>query len=293
MIDGKKVVAWTPYGREATYSILLKYFARDVERGLIDEVRAFLNTDPNQVDDLRYIYRQAKRTPWLKLWERPAGVPRRTPKQRNTGYAYTYMTDPDTAYVRFDDDIIYVHQDAVENLVRHKLQTPNNVCSMSTMWNNSITSWFFQQSGVIPAAGTRDDNGYVWPAVGGPYCMDPVGWADGEFAVNIHRLLLDKIRNNCVEDVFLYQDMPVKIGQQYSVSCFASLGAYYAALPQPGVLVPDEEEGWHTVFEPNRIQQPNILVGNAVVSHYTFMPQRGLVAATDVLDQYREIAEKL
>ena len=284
MIDGRRVVAWIPYGRERTVSILIEYLRRDVERGIVDEVWLCLNTDPGQVPDLRYAYELAKRFPFVRIKDRPTGMPRLHPKQRNTGYFYRYMTDRDTVFVRFDDDIIYVHDDAVARLVRHKVQTPESVCSFALIWNNSIVSWFLQQAGIIP----RD-----FGTVGGPYCMDGVGWASGDFAVKIHRLLLEHIDAGTTEQVFLYQDFPLKVGMQFSVSCFASLGSRYADLSMPGVLEPDEEESWHTVHEPRRIDQPNMIVGNALVSHYTFFPQQREVFETDILDRYRHIAKEL
>ena len=284
MIDGKRVVAWTPYGREKTVSILIEYLRRDVERGIIDEYWPCLNTDPEQVSDVAYAYKLAARYPWVKLHERPLALPRRVPKQRNTGYFYRYMTDPDTVFMRIDDDIIYVHEDAVTNVVRHKIQTPLSLCSFTTMWNNSIVSWYAQQAGVIPTEG--------FETVERMFCMDRIGWASGTFAVQIHNLLLDWLDAGTPEKAYLYQDFPIPPGTQYSVSCFASLGSHYAGLPQPGVLEPDEEESWHTIHRPKVIDQPNILVGDALVSHYTFGPQHKEVFATDILDRYRAHAAK-
>jgi hypothetical protein len=283
VIDGYRVVAWTPFGREVTVSILKEFMVRDHARGIVDEWWLALNTDPTQVADLRYGYRLAGEHDFIEAKNRPPGTQRRVPKQRNTGYFYRYMTDPDTVYVRFDDDIVYVHPDAVENLARHKLQTPDSLCSFSTMWNNSIVSWFMQQAGIIPKE---------FGEVRQMYCMDSMGWANGAFAVKIHNLLLDWIEAGEAERAYLYQDFPIPPGTQYSVSCFASLGSHYARLRQPGVLVPDEEESWHTVHRPKAINQPNMLVGNALVSHYTFGPQRAAVLGTDILDRYRAIAEK-
>jgi hypothetical protein len=39
--------------------------------------------------------------------------------------------------------------------------------------------------------------------------------------------------------------------------------------------------------------QPNILIGNAVVSHFSFFPQRPFLDASGVLDRYRELADKV
>lgn len=306
MIDGKRVIAWTPYGREETVSVLGQYLRREFIRGVVDEWWLCMNTDSNQITDIQYANSLAAAFPsWIKQKFRPEGRPRRHPKQRNTGYFYEYMTDPNTVFVRFDDDIVYVHEDAIERLVRHRLQNAAGVCSFPVMWNNSIISWYAQQAGLIPApgqtiladmvTGSQDlVNGYIWPKVGGPYCMDPVGWADGRFAVALHRLLLDHVGSGTADRLFLYQDMPVQQGMQFSVSVFASLGSMYAELPDgPGILIPYEEEHWHTVHRPQAIGQHNTIVGDALVSHYTFFPQGAIVRQTDVLDCYRALAEKL
>lgn len=286
MIHGKKVVVWTPYGREVTYSILIEYLRRDVERGIIDEVWAYMNTDPTgQERDVEYAHELDAKYEWFKLVYRPEGIPRHPgPKQRNTGYAYRYMTDPDTVYIRMDDDLVYVHDDAIANLVAKRLEMPHATAVFPLTWNNAIVSWFLQQAGIIPKE--FGECGF--------FCMDPMGWANGEFAVNIHRQLLDHIEAGTVEELYAYQDFPIRVGEQFSVSCFAATGAMYAALPDgPGVLVPDEEESWHTVHRPQVTGSPNILIGNAIVSHFTFMPQRAHVLASDVLDRYRALAAKL
>jgi hypothetical protein len=290
MINGRRIVCWTPYGRRPTYSILIEYLRREVERGIVDEVWAYMNTDPTgQEDDIAYADELASRYPgWFKLVHRPEGIERHPgPKQRNTGYAYRHMTDPDTVFVRLDDDIIYLHEDALTNLVAKRLEMPHATAVFGTCWNNSIVSWFMQQTDPprIPL-----DYGRVRDM----YCMDSIGWANGRFAVKIHELLLEKIEAGAVEDLYLYQDFPIQPGTQFSVSCFASLGSMYRDLPDgPGVLVPDEEEHFHTVHRPQVTGQPNILVGNAVVSHYTFQPQGPIVRATDILDRYRAMAAKL
>jgi len=298
MIKDKRAIAWTPYGRKETVSILAQYLRREHERGLIDEWWLCLNTDPDQAEDLAYAYELARSHDWISLKERPVGRQRRHPKQRNTGYFYEYMTDRDTVFLRIDDDIVYLHQDALERLAVHRLQAHGGVASFPVMWNNSIISWYAQQAGVIPAAGSvdlalpLDGPAYTWPAVGGPYCMDAVGWADGRFAVALHRLLLDRVAAGAAEDLFLYQDYQLPLNMQFSVSVFASLGSMYADLPEPGVLVPYEEEHWHTVAQPAAIGQPNSIVGDALVSHLTFFPQKPIVMATDIVDRYRALAVK-
>lgn len=284
MIDGRRVIAWTPYGRVRTYSILIKYLQRDVERGLVDEVWAYLNTDPvGQEADIAYAHELAEQHHWFHLKHRPEGIDLgNLPKQRWTGLAYREMTDPDAIYLRFDDDVVYIHEAAIENLVRARLQMPAPTAVFPVIFNNAICSHFLQHCGKVPRE---------WGDVG-LYCMDPNGWANGPFAVKLHELLLDHIERGTVEDLYLYQDFPIQPGTQFSVSCFASLGSMYAGLPQPGVLVPDEEESWHTIHRPLATSTPNILRGDAIVSHWSFFTQHAFLNQTNLLDRYRDLADK-
>lgn len=284
MIDDRRVIAWTPYGRVRTYSILIKYLERDVQRGLVDEVWAYMNTDPQgQEGDIAYAHQLAEQHPWFHLKHRPEGIDLgNLPKQRYTGLAYREMTAPDTIYLRFDDDVIYVHEDAVENLVRARIDMPAPVAVFPVIWNNAICSHFLQACGKVPME---------WGPVS-LFCMDSNGWANGAFAVKMHELLLSHIEAGTVEDLYLYQDFSLQPGTQFSVSCFASRGEDYAALSKPGVLVPDEEESWHTIHQPLATGAPNIIRGNAIVSHYSFFTQHPFLNQTDLLDRYRDLADK-
>lgn len=289
MIGDKRVVAFTPYGRVETVSILLYYLQREHDAGRLDEWWLCMNTDPNQTRDVKYAWALGRERDWIKVVDRPAGVPRLTPKQRNTGYFYRYMTDPQTVYVRYDDDIVYLHPDALTSLVTAKTKTEGSVLtSFGLIWNNAICSWYLQQHGKIPGA----DEG--WEQVQQPYCMDPIGWASGSFAIRLHELLLDTLEADgdaAAQRFYLYQDVPLAPRQQFSVSNFAVLGTDYAALDPPGHLDYPEEEHWHTVHRPGRVGMGNQIIGNSLVAHYTFHPQQRMVRATNILQRYRALAE--
>lgn len=287
MIDNRPVITWTPYGRERTVSLLIEYLRRDHERGLVDEAWLYLNTDPHQESDLRYAHRLERENDWVKLKERPADCPRMVPKQRNTGFAYRHFTDPDAVYVRMDDDLVYLHEDAVEHLVRARLDWEGSVlCAFPLIINNAVVSWHLQQNGRIPGPSKG------WKSVQLPYCMDAVGWGDGDFAVMLHRLLLDHIEAGTVEDLYMHHPITLAPRQQFSVSCFATLGSDYAGF-EPVGNIGKEEEFWHSVHRPTEIDRANVIVENSLVSHWSFYNQHGELNASGLLDVYRKLAEKL
>lgn len=283
MIDNKKIIAWTPYGRRETVSILVKYVARDVEAGIVDEYHLFMNTDEDQVEDRTYAEELANRYSFIKLLPIPAGVHVFQPKQGNTMYYYQYAIEPDTVYVRLDDDLVYVHENAIENLVRAKIGTPA-LATFPIIINNAVSSYYLQVMGKIP---------YDWGRVEAPNCVDRVGWADAHFAEQIHRFTLDKIRTGQITDIFLHHDIQLSLGLQFSVSCFAAESDIYRELNPPGV-VRHEEETWLTITRSQQTGRRNVIVGNSLVSHLSFYPHSKYIREeTDILNQYRELAEAL
>lgn len=284
MIDGKKVVAWTPYGREETMSILVKYIERDVMADVVDEYHLYMNTDPQQERDREYAMELYEEHAWIDLKHRPEGEVPLHPKQLNTGRYYRHAIEPDTVYVRFDDDIVYIHENAIERLVRRQIGSHSFV-SFPLIWHNAVCSYYSQQFGIIPES---------YGKVNSPYCMDPIGWANPSFAESIHRLLLGHIKAGTVDQLFWHHDIQLELGNQFSVSCFAAESDIYRELESPGYITHEEEEHWHTVMRPWQLKRPNTIVGNALVSHLSFFPHTNHIRYnTDILQQYRELAEAL
>lgn len=279
-----QVVAWTPFGREETVSILAEYMRRDHAAGVVDRWDLYMNTDPDQVADRKFGYGLAEEHGWIRAVERPPHEKVLHPKQLNTGRYYRYAVEENTVYVRFDDDIVYVHPDAIARMAEAKVSSPSLVV-FPIVWHNAVCSYYLQQLGKIPR-----EFGVVKDA----YCMDPVGWADGEFARKIHELLLGHIEAGTVEELFLHHDIQLPMGLQFSVSCFAALSDAYRAMKPMGHLDYYEEEAWHTIHRPPKIGHPNMITGNALVAHLSFLHHTHYIRReTDILPRYRALAEKL
>jgi hypothetical protein len=280
MINGKEVIAFTPYGRELTVSILYEYLKRDYERGIVDKWMLWMNTDKGQYLDREYAVSLAARNKWIELYDCPV-YPPLIPKQLNTGTFYRFCDNPDAMYVRFDDDIVYIEENAIERLVINRIETDAGLVNFPVMINNAITSHFLQALGKIPKE---------WGLVG-LYCMDANGWASPEFGEKLHTLALDKIEAKEQDHFFLHMNIQLPGPIQYSVSSFAAPGTIYQEVG--GDLGFMEEENWHTVKRPQELSKPNIIVANSLVSHFSFYTQRGHLLETNILDRYRELSERL
>lgn len=276
---GKRVVAFTPWGRELTASILYKYLKRDYERGILDEWYLCMNTDPDQLSDIAYAEYLASTNDWITIKNLPEGLEVLHPKQQNTKRFYSYMTDPDSVYLRFDDDIVYIEENAIERLASARINKPQPFVIFPIIWNNAVCSYYLQSMGIIDS-----EHGIVKDA----YCMDPVGWTDVEFAKYMHETLLQSIEAGTVHKLFMHHDIQLPVGLQFSVSCFAH-GSYENDVP-----IESEEESWHTVEMPWSTGRANMILSNSLISHFSFYHQRDhLLNHTDYLQRYKELADNL
>lgn len=281
MIDGYRIVPFIPAGRRITMEILLANLRRFGK--VIDEVQIWLNTGPGQDDDLAWLYSlPGIYGDWVRL------IPRRTDrtpdpsKQRNTGGFYIHTTDPGTIYFRFDDDIVYIHPDYFTSMTQFRIAHPGYFLVFGHIWHNAIISYLDQQ--------VHHNIGTEAGVVSEPFCMDPVGWRSGEFAEHIHRLLLQRIADGTVHDLF-WDGHELPPGHQFSVSNFCFFGADFAAFG--GELDDKEEETWLTCDYPQTIDRINAICGSGLVSHFSFYPHRDHMLGTGILGEYRDVANRM
>jgi len=277
MLFGKRIVVCIPYGRRRTVSILLNYLRRD--RAIVDEVQFWMNTDPEQVEDVAWAEQQAEIFEgWIRCVPRPSDEAL-APKQLNIGLFYAGTCDANTLYFRFDDDIVYVHPNYFPSMVAFRLRNPACLLVMGNIWNNAIIGWVHQQAGRIDQ---------VHGVIDSPFCMDPVGWRSPTFAEHIHRLLLAAIEDGTVDDLLF--DRYDLDGRRFSISNFVWTGE--DARDWGGATGNRDEEIWLTEEWPERSRRINTVCGSGLVSHYSFFDQRPALDRTDILEHYRALSER-
>ena len=284
MYDGYKIVVCIPAGRERTLSLLVNHLR--AQRGLVDGVQLWYNTKDSS--DAQYIKSLDGDDGYFKVMYLDDCEPFRKPLQKNTGRFYLNCCDENTIYVRLDDDMVYLHEDAIKNLIIHRLAHPESFVVFPTIINNAISSHYLQQAGKI---GTEF-------GIAGRHCMDKVGWGDGNFAVYLHEMLIDKIRNDTVEDLYM-PDVFLPDVLRISVSGFAWFGKDFGATHHnvDGIygniatsLWYSEEENWITGRGPMTIDKTSSICGNSILSHFSFYTQHAQLGKTDLLDRYSNIS---
>ena len=280
--EGFNVIACVPAGRRRVMDPLLKHLR--VNSHLIDRVHLWQNTD--NADDLEWMRKQAD--DYVHLIPLDYDEPPRIPKQLNTGRFYQYATDPDTVYIRFDDDIVWIAPDAIESLLRLRLEQRDPFVVFATIWNNAVISSIAQELGIINGSYGHVDR----------YCMDPVGWKDPEFGEYVHRTLLMAIEAGTVDQLKFGHTSAVRVPQgnrplpsplRFSVSCFVWFGSDMALVADE--LWAAEEEQFISGTYPDRTGRFNLIAGDALVSHYSFFTQRAHLDTTDILTKYQDLAD--
>lgn len=276
MLDGQRIVVCIPYGRKRTVSILMNYLRRD--RSIIDEVQFWMNTDPDQVEDVAWAHEQeAIFEGWVRCVPSPSSEVLH-PKQYNTGFFYEVAQDSDTYYFRFDDDIVYVHPQYFKEMVALRQVNPAYFLIMGNILNNAVISWIHQQAGRIGR-----DHGVVQS----PWCMDAVGWGSVGFATALHEQFLASAVNGEVDNWLFDQPWPLD-GRRFSISNFMWVGD--SVKLWGGATHNRDEEIFLTEEWPQYLRQTNVVNGRALVVHYSFFTQRGL-DQTDILERYRALSE--
>jgi hypothetical protein len=263
-----RIVVVTPAGRQRYLEVLAPYI---IKNRFVDEWRLWVNT----TDSLDILYMRSLEYDYKKV-KLEFGDPSISIKQDQPGYSiYQYFKnccDPNTIYIRFDDDICYIMDDAILNLVSFRLGHQEPFLVFANTINNSIISHLYQRFKVL------DSKRIVSYS-----CVDPIGWADGEFAEHVHRRFFD----------IGWPAMPdweLNIYERFSINCFAFFGRDFA---QFGGVVNPNEECWLTMDKPRELGRPNLICGDAIVSHFAYYTQREHLEKTDLLSRYKELSMRL
>jgi hypothetical protein len=271
-----RLVTVTPAGRRPYLEILANYLLR--HRDVIAEHRWWLNT--RAPEDVAYIYRLTDRYPdFFKIVAKPIAP------SDLVGYTiWQYMSDctePDTMYLRVDDDICYMAGDAIVQMRDFRLANREPFLVLGNIVNNAVCAHYHQQAGLAPQS---------WGAVAAE-CMDENGWRSGRFARRLHRKFLKDVRRGR-ESRWTRTAMPFGGTTRFSINAISWFGEDFAGLPELYATNIDEEP-FITAVVPARLGRPNAICTAALFGHYAFWTQRRYLDRTspEVLAGYRRLSE--
>lgn len=272
MYENRRVVVVTPAGR-ARYMQLLEPNVFRSE--LVDRWDIWLNT--SQPEDIKWIRALQRRRPDKVNIVLVSGMEQDI--IRNIAKFWRLATDENTIYIRFDDDVVWIHPDTVESLCRARLDHPECWMISGNVINNAICDHHLQRAGLY------DDRYRFTDSVS---CSQ--GWASPEAAEWKHRCFLEDLSQGKANR-WRIQDYRIELGKHFSINCLCWAGGDLAGLNF------FDEEGFISYEEPFltkemtvRTGRPMMVAGQALLAHFAFYPQRDDLDSTDLLDCYRRFA---
>jgi len=264
MYENYKIIVVTPAGRKCYLELLIPQII--ALRSIVDKYVLWVNT--TNIEDIQYMQTIAsKYSDFIEL--QYLTVP-----HNGSLSIYSFFKkciDPNTVYVRFDDDIIQI--DSIESFtkfVKFRIEHPEYFLVYGNILNNAILTHIQQRFG----------NFTTNIGISGYESMDDIGWKSGTFAENIHRQILSKdlkeFRFDNSWNLYHYE--------RVSINCISWLGEEF--LKFNGDVGSDEEQ-WLACHKPGNDKKSNCIYGGFVCVHYAFYTQRPHLDTTNILESYK------
>ena len=245
-----KVVVVTPAGREEYLLILRKYIEREMNKGIIDGWQLWQNTDIQS--DIDYMEKISLEN--SKIGIRKIHNGKYDPFKINS--FFVFAQESDTIYLRLDDDIVFIEDNAIENLLKCRIDNSNAFIVCANIVNNTILNCVHQEIGALSEEAGKCS----------PIKLDSLGISDNKFAETVHLSFIVKKNNGTISE-YIFKDKLLSKYEEFSVNCFAFWG-------RDKLIPPPDEETAISSSIPASFSRPNIICGNALVVHFAYHTQR-------------------
>lgn len=249
-----KVCIVIPAGRRKFLRLLVPQI---LAQGGWDELHVWVNT--GDLDDYNWISCLPEIDSRIILKPLPAG---HAPTARALPYFWRYCQDADSIYVRFDDDIVFIEKGAIEKLVRARIENPDPYLVFPVIVNNGVIAHYLEKNNKL-----THPNGPGSQFT--PYVFDPLVW-DGAIPRGVHEQFLEKVSTDNSADFFHIDSMELS-PMHISINSMAYFGKDIAKWA--GDFEQAGEEAFITTTIPFRETRPLLVVGDTVVTHYSFHTQ--------------------
>jgi len=282
MYKDRRVVVCVPCGRKKYLRVLLPFLLSERAK-IVDEVQLWINTDVTE--DLQYLKTVSDQfANKLRRVVNDGQIVRAAYDAARSNFIfadsicffYKKTVEPDTIYIKLDDDMCWIHPDFFVNLCDDLIANEDRCFFVSAnVMNIATSSKIYQDMGVV---GTE-----AGICTSDARC--PIGCIDGKFAKYLHERFLELHANDEVEKLYFESYEATgrhRIGAiAYTGETFAKFGGHVSAADEKDL----------TQIIARRLGLPMRTCGNALICHFASAHQRALLEdETDILDRYLKIA---
>ncbi|KAI1212345.1 uncharacterized protein F4807DRAFT_472565 [Annulohypoxylon truncatum] len=171
---GLKVVAVVFYGRKRNVDVLDCYLQQNLASngGYLDDVWFMVHTQ--RAEDVAWLNEFVKKDPLYKFKDLGS-----CGEEATYGCIWENAVENDTLYIKIDDDILYIHHDAIPQLVHTRLAQPHPYAISAQLVNSPVTGLQQYHYGAIhpflpdpSTQPTRNASSSWRPSHFGPYPSD-------------------------------------------------------------------------------------------------------------------------
>lgn len=268
MYKGYKIICVTPAGRKRYMKLLAPYV---ISSENVDRWDIWINTKDS--NDIYFLEKLSNLFPKkIKLVPQPEG---KIEGNKSIGAFFRFCTEEDTIYIRFDDDIVWIEDNFFKKLLEKRLKYREYFLIFPLIINNAICTHLLSVNKKISI-----DNSFYITA----HSSDKIAWENPKFAEELHNFFLTILKRKELEKLYIH-DVPIALNR-FSINCISWFGEDFKKFN--GKVFGDEEE-YLTVIKPQELGKTNLIIGNAIISHFAFYTQREYLDKTDILSKYEEI----
>ena len=192
-----------------------------------------------------------------------------------------------TDYIKFDDDIVWIEPNFIDKMFnyrekykdKHFLIFPNIV-------NNAIITNIQTRLGCL----NWDFGSACWYNP-----LDAIGWGNGVFAENLHRMFLEYIKNDTYTELY-FDKWILDKREQVSINSISWSGEDFVNIvpfmnhPATGAVRGNGQDEWHiNNYGPGVTNKHSVILGDMLCAHYSFFVQKSHLDSTNILEQYKNL----
>lgn len=235
---------------------------------VVDRYDIWINT--NDMVDIEFFKLLAQKYSKINLAWQPDNV---VDWVKTINAFYRACTEPDTIYMKLDDDVVWLEPELFDKMVKFRVDHPDYFLVSPLVINNALCTYLLQINDKIKLRKYYD-----------ACCSHPVLWESGYFAADLHHWFLDNyLRTDKYRELYTGEH-PMAM-TRFSINCILWFGEMMKAF---NGIVPGDDEEFLSCIKPTQLGLSNCINGDAVISHFAFGPQREILDRQGILDSYGE-----
>jgi hypothetical protein len=177
-----------------------------------------------------------------------------------------------------DDDVVYIKPGTFEEIYKTALTTKDDHIWWSpVVINNAVCSWILKYKGKLNIAANLSAQ-----------AADPIGWRSPYFAKSLHSLFLQQLERQDLE-VFKVSNTEMS-GGRFSINFIGFFGSEVKKNADQFCPLNVDDEEWISAVLPVLREKKGLVVGNCLVSHFSYYPQERYLLKYGTLKGYYNIA---